>query len=325
MQVDDRSSAQISVTHGVPQGSILGPVLFNLYVNDLSSALPSEVVCHQYADDTMMYTHFRPSDLEVGQSVIQDALNKLSDWSLECNLALNSKNTKVMILSSAQLSMAHGLETSSLDLTVDGKRLERVSNFRLLGSHVNQHLNWKDEINLKISSCYAKLPLIRKLKHLTPFHVRKQLAECLILSKIDYNDIVSHPIPEYLLKRLQRVQLAAAGFVLGRYVHMPDLIKLGWMPIKERRENHLLNTVFKALHCNDWPSYLKLDIHDPTRTLRSSRETTLKVPLETGTFQDSASNVFSLPHAARNSVVFSDFKTQVKKYLINRANARLTS
>ena len=63
---------------------------------------------------------------------------------------------------------------------------------------------------MKISSCYAALALIRKLKHLTPFDVRKQLAECLILSKIDYITIfyVSHPIPECLLKRLQRVQLA---------------------------------------------------------------------------------------------------------------------
>ena len=147
----------------------------------------------------------------------------------------------------------------------------------------------------------------------------------MILSKIDFNNIASHPIPEYLLKRLQRVQLAAAGFVLGRYAHikMPDLIKLGWMPIKERRGYQLLNTVFKALHYNDWPSYLKLDIHNPTRTLRSSKETTLKIRLEWGTFQDSASNVFnSLPSAARNSVVFSDFKTTVRKYLINRANAR---
>ena len=109
----------------------------------------------------------------------------------------------------------------SLNRTVNGKRLLRVSNFRLLGTQVNQHLNWKEEIDLNISSCYAALAVIRKLKHLTPFHVWKQLAECLILSKIDYNNIVSHPIPEYLQKR----QLAAAGFVLGRYAHMMDANK----------------------------------------------------------------------------------------------------
>ena len=109
------------------------------------------------------------------------------------------------MLSSTQMSRARGRETCSLNLMVNGKRLERVSNFRLLGTQVNQHLNWKEEINSKISSCHATLAKIRKLKHSTNFHLRKQLAECLILSKIDYNNIVSHPIPEYLLKRLQRV------------------------------------------------------------------------------------------------------------------------
>ena len=90
--------------------------------------------------------------------------------------------------------------------------------------------------------------------------------------------------------------------------------------------NQLLNTVFKALHYNDWPSYPKLDIHNLTRTLGSSKETTLKVSLESGTFQDSASNVFnSLPSAVRKSVALSDFKTQVRKYLVNRANVRLIS
>ena len=115
-------------------------------MNDLSSALPSEIVWHQYADDTTMYTHFRPSDLEVGWSVIQHALNKLSDWFLECNLALNPKKTKMMMLSSALMSRAYGLETCSLNLTVNGERLERVSDFRLLGTQVNQHLNRKEEI-----------------------------------------------------------------------------------------------------------------------------------------------------------------------------------
>ena len=77
---------------------------------------------------------------------------------------------------------------------------------------------------------YEALAVIRKLKHLTPFHVRKKLAEYLILSQIDYTNIVSHPILEYLLKRLQRVQLAAAGFLLGHYVHMPDLYNTALKP-----------------------------------------------------------------------------------------------
>ena len=54
------------------------------------------------------------------------------------------------------------LETCLLNLTVIGKRLERVSNFRLQGTQVNQHLNWKEEINSKISSCYATLAVTRK-------------------------------------------------------------------------------------------------------------------------------------------------------------------
>ena len=78
-------------------------------------------------------------------------------------------------------------------------------------------------MNLKFSSCYATLALIRKLKHLTPFPVRKQLAECLILSKIDYNDIVSHPIPEYLLRRLQHVQL---GLVYTLNLIQTNLIQI---------------------------------------------------------------------------------------------------
>ena len=59
-----------------------------------------------------------------------------------------------------------------------------------------------------------------------------------MLSKLDYNDIVSYPIPEYLVKRLQRVQRAAAGFVIGRFVTELDVLKLGWLPIKERRDLH---------------------------------------------------------------------------------------
>ena len=55
-QVDDRSSECVGVNFGVPQGSILGPILFNLFVNDLPDVSPQEIACHQYADDTTLYS-----------------------------------------------------------------------------------------------------------------------------------------------------------------------------------------------------------------------------------------------------------------------------
>ena len=187
IQIDDYLSEHFEITFGVPQGSILGPVLFNFYVNDLSYALPSTVKCHQYADDTTFYRHCKPSEFQ------------------NCN---------------------------------------------------------------------------------------------------------------------------AAGFVLGRYANKLDVYSscMGWLPINERRENHLLHTVFKALYFNNWPSYLKLDIHKSGRTLRSSTKQASKVPLDLGTFQGSASKIFNiLPSTVKNSAVFNDFKTQVKMYLKNKATVRLNA
>ena len=80
-----------------------------------------------------------------------------------------------------------------------------------------------------------------------------------MLSKIDYNDVVFSPVPEYLLKRLQRVQFAAAGFVFNRYARFTDVMSLGWLPILERRNYHLAKLAYKAMNCDDWPSYLKLE------------------------------------------------------------------
>ena len=61
-------------------------------------------------------------------------------------------------------------------------------------------------------------------------------SECLILSKIDYSVLVSDPIPVYLFMRFELLQLAAANFVLGRYAIKQDLLKLGWIPVVERKE-----------------------------------------------------------------------------------------
>ena len=79
-----------------------------------------------------------------------------------------------------------------------------------------------------------------------------------------------HPLPDYLSKRLQRVQKAAASFVLGRTSTEDIVLKLKWPPVKEQREWNLLKATHKAIHNTNWPNYLKLTIFQHNRCLRSS-------------------------------------------------------
>ena len=89
------------------------------------------------------------------------------------------------------------------------------------------------------------------------------------------------------------MQNVCAGFVHGRYAKEIDCLSLGSLPLKERRDQNLLNITFKALYFEQWPAYLKLRKHVPGRTLRSSNDVKLEVPLVNGTFQDSAAAVFN--------------------------------
>ena len=92
------------------------------------------------------------------------------------------------------------------------------------------------------------------------------------MSKLDYANLVFYPLPQFLLRRLQRVQFAAASFVLGHYVkNFRDVLKIGWLPINERRDLNLLKSCFKALHNTEtWPDYLKIIKQECRKEMRSS-------------------------------------------------------
>ena len=139
-----------------------------------------------------------------------------------------------------------------------------------------------NHIKHTVSGCYATLSILRKLKYIAKYELRKQLAETLILSKLDYADLVFYPLPQFLLRRLQRVQFAAASFVLGHYVkNFRDVRKIGWLPINERRDLNVLKSCFKALHNTEtWPDYLKIIKQECRKELRSSNSIRLVAPTE---------------------------------------------
>lgn len=223
------------------------------------------------------------------------------------------------------MSSAHGLEDEVPTITITGEVLERKASFKLLDTWLDEYLKWTDHIKHLSSSCYAVLSTLRKLKNLAPFIVRKQLIESLVMSKLDYNDVVCYPLPQYLEKKLQRIQNIAAGFVLNRYTTESDVLeKFRWLPIKERTEYHVLHLAHKSVWESSFPDYLRLERRTVNRQLRSSQSINLTVPLETGTFQDCSPKLFNqLPSKIKNERDFISFIRQVKQLLLNNARERL--
>ena len=216
---------------------ILGPILFNLYVFDLS--LITKCCSLQYADDTTIYTSAKVSEINHSSNLIETDIDALKIWSRKRNLVFNADKTVTMLFSTPQVSRKHDLaKRDTYTVNCDGKAFERVKSWKILGVHIDQ----------LITSSYAKLKQIQKMRRYSPFKIRKNMAEALILTKIDYSVVILLSIPAYQFKRLQCLQNTLAGFVLGKYAGLPDLHRLNWLPVKERMDFATVKLTHKILH-----------------------------------------------------------------------------
>ena len=153
-----------------------------------------------------------------------------------------------MLISSKQLSTSHSLANFEVNLAMNGINLERVKTTKLLGTTIHEHIKWDENIKNVAASCYATLAVLKKIKSMLPFHVKKVVVQSLVLSKLYYNDIIYHNLPEYLLKRQQKIQNAAASLVLGRYCKVQDIQKLRWLPVKEQLQWHYLKARYSVMN-----------------------------------------------------------------------------
>ena len=126
---------------------------------------------------------------------MEATMSQLESWASESNLLMNGNKTKQMLLTTSQMSKAHNLGEFTPTLVVGGQAVEKVKTFKLLRTWINKNLKHV------LSSCYGVLSTLRKIRNLAQPHVKKQLAECLVLSKFQFNDIVCFPLPIYLQKK----------------------------------------------------------------------------------------------------------------------------
>ena len=195
VQVDDKSSEMTNMYFGVPQGSILGPVLFNLYVADLPEILSSTSA--QYADDATIYDSCKNGSSKSCAQNLEKDLNNLLPWSTNENLLFNEDKTKSILFSTSQLAEMHQLsDSNTYQIKRNEKAVKRVQCTKILGIHFDENLSWKDHVNNVLKSCYGTLRILRQFKRFTPLNARKTLAETLVLSKISYCNVIYAQLPK---------------------------------------------------------------------------------------------------------------------------------
>ena len=323
VQINENTSSMLTVTNGVPQGSILGPILFNIYVHDMNAQTNAE--CVQYADDSSLYRHAKPKELTQCSKQMNDDLKAIQNWSHHSNLVFNAAKTKSMLFSTKQLARRHDLNFEIK--STNGETIERVSSFKLLGIVFVEDMTWNEYVKTTTTSAYATLKTLAKLKRYLSFDLRKQLAETLVLSKLDYGNALINNAPMYLHNQLQRMQNATASFVRKRYSKPDDVVALKWLPIKERIEFSIVKLAWKSVNSPDWPKFLPMQIAQPgPRLTRSYSNDKVKLSCETNntaTFEHEASKIFNnLPAACRSCESYKMFCKSAKTFLLDKATAR---
>ena len=327
VHISGSSSFSLPCPQGVPQGSVLGPLLFSLYIAPVADLiLSSGLKCHQYADDTQLYISFAAKDLLSGLKIVEDCTLSIRDWLAFNFLQLNpTKSEALLVGSSQQLSKINHLDT----VMVAGAPIKFASNIKNLGVYIDSSLTLNHQVTQQCKTCYYH---IRQLKHIRPFlseAVTNTISQAITFSSLDYcNSLLSHT-SQANLHKLQRVQNCLAR-VVSRPPRLSSITNvrktLHWLPVESRIKYKTALITFKTLTTGE-PQYLasRISRYVPSRNLRSSTQNLLVQPRTrlvstTKSFSYSAPDVWnSLPESVKLTPSIDSFKRSLKTHLFTLA------
>ena len=323
VEINDQSSQKVPLQQGVPQGSVLGPVLFLLYVRGLGKLFADASVSHQqFADDSQGYEVI--GSVQVSIPKILSLILKIKQWLAGKFQKLNEDKTKFMLIGSKKklknLKNSHNLKFFILN----GHKVKLQSSLKDLGVFIDENLTCNKQISILVKSCNNQLQNLYAIKKYVTRNCLKMLVVNQILSRIDYCNSIYVNLPNYQLRKIQMCMNKSARLIHGaRFTDRvtPLLINLHWLPIKARIMFKICCQVKKVLITGK-PNYLKPHLIRTRTRLQVPR---VKTMFGKRAFKYYAPTVYnSLPLSLREIDNVANFKRKLKTHLFSLAYDRDT-
>ena len=323
VKIDDFLSKGESVMFGIPQGSILGPVLFTLYTQEVGKIIESHgLKFHMFADDIQIYHHYSGSMSQL--STIKACLHDVKCWAKMNHLKLNDNKTK--FINVALKSFKHDLVNIQLFNETIPVELQAKS----LGFIFDKRLSLCDQITSVRKVGYYMLGNLWRVSSSLNIPLKTQLVHSCVLAHIDYCNSLYYGLPNNQIKRLQLLMNAAVRFIHNiRNTNTsitPFLKKSHLLPVHLRIRFKICVTVFKCLN-GTAPDYLS-NLITKKVSLQSLRVHEDKTLLHQPSFESSHRNRrFSitgpklwneLPKSLRTITSIMEFKSKLKTFLFEQ-------
>ena len=241
--LEGKLSEKADVVSGVPQGTVLGPLLFLAYINDLPQSTSSPT--RLFADDSLLYRHIRGPD---DSKILQDDLSALCQWEDRWQMKFHPEKCQVISICTnpkfRQATQYH----------LHGHKLKKVDSAKYLGVTISEDLSWTKQTNSASSKASKTLGFLRRNLYNATQEARCSAYSAFINPTLEYAASIWDPHQKADIDKLQKVQRRGARFVLNNYVDRSPgcvtsmLQSLGWVPLADRRRELRLIMLFKIQH-----------------------------------------------------------------------------
>jgi ribonuclease P/MRP protein subunit RPP40 len=319
IHVNGRNSREGVIKHGVPQGSILGPLLFSVYINDLPLHISDpRVTCSLFADDGTL--DVSSSDVSCITQSLQSSLADVTDWCLDNSMVPNPSKTTCMLITTRQ---KHQLNPPPLQLSFNGQSVEQVRNQRVLGIIIDDKLCWQSHI-IKVCKTISKnLFLLSKLRFFTDESTRKLFYCAHIQPHLDYASSVWDGSSDANLKRLNSLHRRAIKLIVDRprqAFSTDDKFKLlDILPLEKQFAYNKL-VLMRKITLSDSPAYLTTLFRFTHRSSRTPGNNMVvpmpRLDIYKSSLSYSGAKLWnSVPTNIRAATSIRTFKSQLLKYI----------